>query len=114
MNKGSDHEDRADPHDDLRAATPGRIEKGEIDPRFVISHRVPIDSAPEMYKVFRDKEDYCTKVVLESLGNRTRWREQVDRLPPKLRHRRHRFTAVCSPTELVIKAARRLFGRFER
>ena len=42
-----------------------RIEKGEIDPSFVISHRVPIDSAPEMYKTFRDKEDNCTKVVLD-------------------------------------------------
>jgi threonine dehydrogenase-like Zn-dependent dehydrogenase len=42
-----------------------RIEKGEIDPSFVISHRVPIDSAPAMYKTFRDKEDHCTKVVLD-------------------------------------------------
>ncbi len=42
-----------------------RIEKGEIDPSFVISHRVPIDSAPQMYKTFRDKEDHCTKVVLD-------------------------------------------------
>jgi len=42
-----------------------RIEKGEIDPSFVISHRVPIDAAPEMYKVFRDKKDNCTKVVLD-------------------------------------------------
>lgn len=42
-----------------------RIEKGEIDPSFVISHRVPIDAAPEMYKVFRDKKDHCTKVVLD-------------------------------------------------
>lgn len=41
-----------------------RIERGEIDPSFVISHRVPIDRAPEMYKKFRDKEDHCTKVVL--------------------------------------------------
>jgi len=42
-----------------------RIEKGEIDPSFVISHKVPIDSAPEMYKTFRDKQDGCTKVVLD-------------------------------------------------
>ncbi|MGC2552306.1 MAG: zinc-dependent alcohol dehydrogenase [Candidatus Sulfotelmatobacter sp.] len=42
-----------------------RIEKGEIDPSFVISHRVPIDSAPAMYKTFRDKQDKCTKVVLD-------------------------------------------------
>jgi len=42
-----------------------RIEKGEIDPSFVISHKVPIDSAPEMYKTFRDKQDGCSKVVLD-------------------------------------------------
>ena len=42
-----------------------RIQKDEIDPSFVISHRVPIDRAPEMYKIFRDKQDHCTKVVLD-------------------------------------------------
>lgn len=42
-----------------------RIEKGDIDPSFVISHRVPIDAAPDMYKIFRDKQDHCTKVVLD-------------------------------------------------
>ena len=42
-----------------------RIEREEIDPSFVISHRVPMDKAPEMYKIFRDKQDACTKVVLD-------------------------------------------------
>lgn len=42
-----------------------RIQRAEIDPSFVVSHRVPIDEAPRMYKVFRDKEDHCTKVVLD-------------------------------------------------
>jgi threonine dehydrogenase-like Zn-dependent dehydrogenase len=42
-----------------------RVERNEIDPSFVISHRVPINRAPEMYRVFRDKEDECTKVVLD-------------------------------------------------
>ncbi len=42
-----------------------RIERGEIDPRFVISHRLPLSKAPEAYKMFRDKEDHCTKVVLD-------------------------------------------------
>ncbi len=42
-----------------------RIERGEIDPSFVISHRVPIHQAPEMYNIFRDKQDDCTKVVLD-------------------------------------------------
>ena len=42
-----------------------KVESGEIDPSFVISHRVPIDRAPEMYKIFRDKQENCTKVVLD-------------------------------------------------
>jgi len=42
-----------------------RIQRGEIDPTFVISHRVPINEAPRMYEIFRDKQDQCTKVVLD-------------------------------------------------
>ena len=42
-----------------------KVEKAEIDPSFVISHRVPLDQAPQMYKIFRDKKDNCTKVVLD-------------------------------------------------
>ena len=42
-----------------------RIESGEIDPSFVITHTVPIDKGPEMYRTFREKEDGCIKVVLK-------------------------------------------------
>jgi len=42
-----------------------RIEAGEIDPSFVITHKVPLSKAPEMYRKFRDKEDGCIKVVLK-------------------------------------------------
>jgi threonine dehydrogenase-like Zn-dependent dehydrogenase len=42
-----------------------KIESGEIDPSFIITHTVPIDDAPQMYKTFRDKEDNCIKVVLK-------------------------------------------------
>jgi len=42
-----------------------RIERGEIDPSFVISHRLPLSKAPEAYRMFRDKEEHCTKVVLD-------------------------------------------------
>lgn len=41
-----------------------KIESGENDPSFVISHRVRLDDAPAGYQKFRDKEDRCTKVVL--------------------------------------------------
>jgi len=41
-----------------------RIENGEIDPSFVITHRLKLDDAPGAYKTFRDKEDGCVKVFL--------------------------------------------------
>jgi threonine dehydrogenase-like Zn-dependent dehydrogenase len=41
-----------------------RIERGEIDPSFVITHECDLDDGPAMYKKFRDKEDGCIKVVL--------------------------------------------------
>ena len=41
-----------------------RIEKGEIDPSGVITHRAKLKDAPDLYKTFRDKKDGCIKVVL--------------------------------------------------
>jgi threonine dehydrogenase-like Zn-dependent dehydrogenase len=46
-----------------------RIEAGEIDPSFVITHEVPLEQAPEMYKTFRDKKDGCIKVVLRPMAS---------------------------------------------
>jgi threonine dehydrogenase-like Zn-dependent dehydrogenase len=41
------------------------IEDGKIDPSFVITHRVPLSKAPEMYETFVEKRDGCIKVVLD-------------------------------------------------
>lgn len=41
-----------------------RIQRGEIDPGPVISHRLSLDDAAEGYRMFRDKEDRCIKVVM--------------------------------------------------
>jgi threonine dehydrogenase-like Zn-dependent dehydrogenase len=41
-----------------------KVESGEIDPSFVVTHRLPLERAPEAYKTFRDKQDGCIKVVL--------------------------------------------------
>ena len=46
-----------------------RVQNGEIDPSFVITHRLTLDEAPEAYKTFRDKQEQCIKVVLDP------WRE---------------------------------------
>jgi threonine dehydrogenase-like Zn-dependent dehydrogenase len=42
-----------------------RIGKGEIDPSFVVTHRLPLEDAPSAYQMFRDKQDQCIKVVLK-------------------------------------------------
>jgi threonine dehydrogenase-like Zn-dependent dehydrogenase len=41
------------------------IQNGDIDPSFVVTHRVSIDDAPKMYKTFKEKRDGCIKVVLK-------------------------------------------------
>ena len=42
-----------------------KIESRQIDPSFVITHRVKLSDAPEAYKTFRDKKEGCIKVVLK-------------------------------------------------
>ena len=42
-----------------------RVQKGEIDPSFVITHRFGLDEAPYAYDIFKEKEDECIKVVLK-------------------------------------------------
>ena len=45
-----------------------RIERGEIDPSFIITHRIGLEDAPAMYRTFRDKHDACIKVVMKPGG----------------------------------------------
>lgn len=42
-----------------------RIEQGQIDPSFLISHRIGIEETPELYKVWQAKQDGCTKIVID-------------------------------------------------
>ncbi len=42
-----------------------RIQTGEIDPSFIITHRATLEEGPDLYKTFRDKKDGCIKVVLK-------------------------------------------------
>ena len=42
----------------------GRIESGEIDPSFIVTHRMRLDDAPDGYALFAKKQDDCIKVVL--------------------------------------------------
>ncbi len=40
------------------------IDEGTIDPTVVITHRVDLQQAPEMYELFKNREDGCIKVVM--------------------------------------------------
>jgi threonine dehydrogenase-like Zn-dependent dehydrogenase len=42
-----------------------RIQNGDIDPTFVITHKMSLDDAPKGYKIFRDQQENCIKVVLK-------------------------------------------------
>jgi threonine dehydrogenase-like Zn-dependent dehydrogenase len=42
-----------------------RVEKGEIDPSFLITHRLPLEDAAYGYDIFSKKKDNCIKVVLK-------------------------------------------------
>lgn len=48
-----------------------RVEKGQIDPSFLISHRITLDEAPEMYKIWRDKKERVTKIVIDPWASKT-------------------------------------------
>jgi threonine dehydrogenase-like Zn-dependent dehydrogenase len=41
-----------------------RIQNDEIDPSFVITHRMPLEEAPKGYDIFLNKQEDCVKVVL--------------------------------------------------
>ena len=41
-----------------------RIERGEIDPSFVVTHRMSLEHAPAAYEMLREKRDGCEKIVL--------------------------------------------------
>ena len=43
-----------------------RIQNGEIDPSFVITHRLPLDQAARGYDIFLNKLDNCEKVILQA------------------------------------------------
>jgi threonine dehydrogenase-like Zn-dependent dehydrogenase len=43
-----------------------RIQKGEIDPTFIITHRLPLDQAAMGYRIFNEKQDNCEKIVLSA------------------------------------------------
>jgi threonine dehydrogenase-like Zn-dependent dehydrogenase len=41
-----------------------RIDEGQIDPSYIITHRAQLEDGPALYETFRDKKDGCIKVVM--------------------------------------------------
>jgi threonine dehydrogenase-like Zn-dependent dehydrogenase len=42
-----------------------RVQNGDIDPSFLITHRMRLEDAPDAYEIFKNKQDNCVKVVLK-------------------------------------------------
>ncbi|MBA3471554.1 MAG: glutathione-dependent formaldehyde dehydrogenase [Herpetosiphonaceae bacterium] len=42
-----------------------RIQNGEIDPSYIITHRITLDEAPAAYETFKHKRDNCIKCVIQ-------------------------------------------------
>ena len=42
-----------------------RVQKGEIDPSFIITHRLRLSDGPQAYETFKNKRDHCLKVVMK-------------------------------------------------
>jgi threonine dehydrogenase-like Zn-dependent dehydrogenase len=42
-----------------------RVQKGDIDPSFVVTHTLPLEQAPHGYEIFKHKKDNCIKIVLK-------------------------------------------------
>jgi threonine dehydrogenase-like Zn-dependent dehydrogenase len=42
-----------------------KIENGEIDPSFIITHEMALEDAPQGYEMFKHKQDSCIKIVLK-------------------------------------------------
>ena len=75
------------------------IESGRIDPSFVISHRWPLSRAAEAYRMFNDKADDCTKVVLNpAVGGRGACSSdgRRPRRPPDRARAGHRRGRACA------------------
>ncbi len=41
------------------------VQNGDIDPTFIITHRLPLEQAPHGYEIFNNKQDNCIKIVLK-------------------------------------------------
>ena len=46
------------------------VQKGDIDPSFIISHRITLNQVPDMYDTWLKKQDHVTKIVIDPWADR--------------------------------------------
>ncbi|CAO3350738.1 zinc-dependent alcohol dehydrogenase [Azospirillum melinis] len=46
----------------------GHIRNGELDPSYLMTHRLPLDDGPQAYRMFKEKADDCMRVVFAPQG----------------------------------------------
>jgi hypothetical protein len=56
----------------------------EIDPSFIITHRIGLEDAPSMYRTFRDKHDSCVKVVMNPDASTKHSHPDSTTVPPRV------------------------------
>src|SRR5690606_14561468 len=66
LQQGTDPARRPDPRPGVPPPLLERIANGDIDPSFIVTHRLSLEEAPEAYRTFQQKEDGCIKVVLSA------------------------------------------------
>jgi threonine dehydrogenase-like Zn-dependent dehydrogenase len=59
------------------------IERGDIDPSFIVTHRMALEDAAEGFALFNDKQDECIKIVLKP-GERAPGKVKKQRATPAL------------------------------
>jgi threonine dehydrogenase-like Zn-dependent dehydrogenase len=74
-----------------------RIRKDEIDPSFVVTHRMKLEDAPGAYKTFRDKKDGCIKVVLKPMIATPESHMQTPQTVPLKMYRSTELLTVAAP-----------------
>jgi threonine dehydrogenase-like Zn-dependent dehydrogenase len=42
-----------------------RVARGEVDPSFVVTHRMSLEEAPQAYELFKHKDNECLRVVFK-------------------------------------------------
>ena len=65
MNKGITIRTAQQPGQRYMPAMLDHVQKGELDPSFLVTHRMSLEDSPKGYELFKEKEDGCVRVVFQ-------------------------------------------------